>query len=316
MSGDPVSAPAPQAGGSPEVLDVERASASPIPPPAPPRASRRPFSETASLDLRTAQAWFVDAVSWPGSLRGGARVAARRHGVALEAVCAPGAKISALDGLDVYHYAYRARLVEALADDYGALRNALGAAAFEAFAAKVIALHPSRTRDLNAYGRVVVEALRSGAARVRHRAFLTALAELEWALVEAVHAPPPPRIDADSLRAVPPERWGNLVFTPSPSLRILASAWPANRYLQAFRDGADPAIPGRSPSATAVYREGFTVWRMDLTPVPHGLLGRLVSGVPLGEALAPLEGRAEAARVMRWFEAWVSGGVFASVTQG
>ena len=192
MSGDPVSAPAPQAGGSPEVLDVERASASPIPPPAPPRASRRPFSETASLDLRTAQAWFVDAVSWPGSLRGGARVAARRHGVALEAVCAPGAKISALDGLDVYHYAYRARLVEALADDYGALRNALGAAAFEAFAAKVIALHPSRTRDLNAYGRVVVEALRSGAARVRHRAFLTALAELEWALVEAVHAPPPP----------------------------------------------------------------------------------------------------------------------------
>ena len=309
-------APAPTTGGAPEVLEVERASATPVPPPAAPSRSRRRKEAPKLRDLRTTQAWFLDAVSWPGGLRGGVQAAARRHGVTLADVCTPGPQLAAVDRLEVYHYAYRARLVEALADDYGALRHALGAERFEAFAARVIALHPSRTRDLNGYGRVVVETLRAGAVRVPNRAFLLALAELEWALVEAVHAPPPPRIDAAALRTIPPERWAGLRFTPSPSLRLLASEWPANRYLQAFREDKSPAIPRRSPSATAVYREGFTVWRMDLSPGPHGLLFRLIAGVPLGEALAPLEGSAEAGRVMRWFEAWVAGGVFAAVTEG
>lgn len=308
--------PAPESGGAPEVLDAERASATPVPPAAPPSRSRPRKSAPKLADLRTTQAWFLDAASWSGTLRGGVRAAARRHGLTLDDVCTPGPQLSALDRLDVYHYAYRARLVEALADDYGALRHALGVERFEAFAARVIALHPSRTRDLNQYGRVVVETLRSGAVRVPNRAFLLALAELEWALVEAVHAPPPPRIDAAALRAIPPERWANLRFTASPSLRVLASDWPANRYLQAFREEKSPAIPRRAPSATAVYREGFTVWRMDLSPAPHGLLSRLIAGVALGEALAPLEGAAEAPRVMRWFEAWVAGGVFAAVREG
>jgi hypothetical protein len=39
----------------------------------------------------------------------------------------------------------------------------------------------------------------------------------------------------------------------------------------------------------------------------------LLAGVPLGEALAPLEGKAGAERVMEWFTAWVRGGFFAGL---
>ncbi len=110
-------------------------------------------------------------------------------------------------------------------------------------------------------------------------------------MVEAVHAPPPVLLDVVRLRG----------FTPE---------------LQRTREGERPALPRRRSTATAVYRQGYAVWRMDLTPVTRGLLDRLRAGVPLGEALAPIGGQAGASQVMSWFSAWVSGGSFAGVEVG
>ena len=291
---------------------MERASATPVAPGGPGGRSRKHRTE-APVDLATLQGCFLEAVAWPGSLRGGLQAVKRRTGHDLSGLCTSGPQTSVQDRLAVYHFAYRIRLVEALADDFPTLQYAMGHDAFHTFAEAVVARSPSRTPNLNQYGRVVVEALEAGTVRSSNRAFYLALARLEWALVEAVHAATPPRLNPAELAAIAPERWPNLVFRPSPSLRLLRSEWPANRFLQAYRRDENPSIPQRSPSATAVYRHGYTVWRMDLSPLTHGLLDRLISGVPLGEALAPVEGKAGSDQVMRWFEAWVSGGVFASV---
>lgn len=311
----PPAGPAPTEGGAAEVLDVERASATPTPPARAPRR-RGPSPPPYALPLASAQAWLLQAISHPGSVAAGARAAHQTTGTSVEALLTSSPTLTATDRLGVYHYAYRARLIDALADDYPTLRYARGPPAFEALAARVIDRFPSKTPNLNAYGRVMLEYLDGPHGRLPRRAFLRELAALEWALVEVIHAPTPARLNPDALRAIPPERWPHLRFTGSPSLRLLPATWPVNRYLQAFRNGEAPAIPRPEPSCTLVYRQGFTVWRMDLSPLTHGLLAALLAGVPLGEALEAVEGRAGADQVMRWFAAWVSGGVFTGIAGG
>ncbi len=310
-----ITIPVAQEGGPLEALGTERASAAPVD--TPKRAPRRPVDVApASMTLADTQAWFFDAISHPGSVRAGAAHAAATHGAEAAALLTAGPELGPLSRLGVYHFAYRARLVDALADDFPGVRQALGADAFVRLAERVIAAHPSRTRNLNTYGRVLVDWLAAPGRRVRHRGFLHALATLEWALVEVVHAPTPARLDPAAFGALGPERWADLRFRPGPAVRLLELDWPANAWFQAFREGAAPPLPARGWSATAVYRQGFTVWRMNLSPVAYGLLRRLYAGERLGAALAPLEGAARAERVMDWFSAWVSGGLFAGIEDG
>lgn len=282
-------------GGAAEVLHVERASAvAALPAPRARRRTRRP-PPARPLALPELQRWFLDAL-------------VDRPDGPVAAVLADGPALSAAARLEGMRGAYVARLVECLADDYPGVAAFLGPARFDALARRVIRRHPSRHANLNHYGRVLVDEAPRG--------FLRELARLEWALVEAVHAPTPPRLDPARLAAFTPAQWGAAVFVPSPALRVLSGAWPVNRWYQAFREGSPGPRPPRGASAVAVYRKGTRVWRMDLAPLPLRLLGALVDGVPLGPALAPLEGEAGAGAVMAWFQAWVREGLFADVRDG
>lgn len=260
-----------------------------------------------SPPLADLQATFLAVVTRPDSLS-----KAPRHEPNLLTRLVSGT--DPIAGLSVYQNAYRARLIDALADDFPTVRYAMGAPAFARFADRVVTHHPSRTRNLNRYGRVFLDVLDAPELKLKRRPFLADLARFEWALVDAIHAPPPEKLDILALSAIPQEYWGELVFTPSPSLYIHRTAWPVNAYLQSFRHGGAPIFPPRSKSgfATAIYREGFRVWRLDLSPVAAALLEHLVEGKSLGAALTPLEGVAESATVMRWFEVWVRSGVFSS----
>ena len=305
MSGGPKAV----AGGTEEVWGVERASAS-VPAPVTGRRNRLGAPAPADLSLAAVQDWFLTAVTAPGSLERGLRAAGARHGVATGSVVTGGPALDATDCLRIYHHGYRARLHECLADDFPGVRLALGEARFARLCDRVITASPSRGPNLNRYGRALLAHL----VAEHERPFLTDLARLEWALVEAVHAPPPDLLDVVRLRAFRPEQWASARFVPSAALNVLTFDFPVNAWLQRTRAGEHPRPPRRRPTATAVYRQGYVVWRMDLTPVTRGLLERLCAGVPLGEALGPIEGQAGAAQVMSWFSAWVSGGFFAGVS--
>ncbi|MSQ00949.1 MAG: DUF2063 domain-containing protein [Myxococcales bacterium] len=311
MSG--VTGPQAVEGGAAEAPEVERASATPASSVALARSSRRRARPAVSPGLAETQAWFLDAITHRTSVAAGERRASRRSGIFADALLTPGPQLDALQRMEVYHTAYRVRLVEALADDFPAVRYVVGADKFDTMARRIIEASPSQTRNLNAYGRVLVDWLAGPGHGVSRQGFLHELATLEWALVDVVHAPVAPRLDARELAAIPMERWAGLSFVPGAATRLLQSAWPVNPFFQAWRQGLDPKLPERNPSAVVVYRHGFTVWRMDLSPLTHGLLARLLAGVPLGAALAPVDGQAGADRVMQWFTAWVSGGIFAGV---
>jgi hypothetical protein len=83
---------------------------------------------------------------------------------------------------------------------------------------------------------------------------------------------------------------------------------------QKLASGARPAR-GADGGGAAEFAQGWTVWRMDLSPVAWEQLRALLAGETLGAALARVEGQAGAAHVMRWFGAWVAGGFFAGVNR-
>jgi len=241
-----------------------------------------------------------------------------------------GPRSSARERLDVYRIGYRGRLVECLVDDYPVLSEALGQERFEVLCEAYLERHPSSSPNLNPFGRHMAELCRGADPELVQavfetettREFCSDLAALEWALVEAIHAPASPSFDLGALQAVPPDRVGDVRLVPSGSGRILRFGFPVNVFYQACRrSGEVPAVPGPSPSATAVYRKGFTIWRMDLTPAMARVLTALLERSTIAESLARIGvdesdpaalGEAERS-VMVWFREWVQSGFFSGV---
>jgi hypothetical protein len=219
-----------------------------------------------------------------------------------------GPRLDAARRLDVYRRGYVSRLVECLADDYPVLKRALGDAVFESACRAYIARFPSSAPNLNAYGRAMAALLEE-----QGRAAEADLARLEWAVVEVIHDPSDPPLALESLAAMPADAWPAARLVPARALRLVQTRHPVNDYFQAVRDGRDVPLPGPSPSATAVYRGGWTVWRMGLTPPMFAVLSALVGGEPLERALYHAEGEPHE-RVMAWFREWVQSGLFVSIT--
>jgi hypothetical protein len=187
------------------------------------------------------------------------------------------------------------------------LKHAMGEEAFEALCRAYVGRFPSEAPNLNAYGDSMVRFLDA-----QGYGFETDLARLEWAIVQVIHAPGDPALTADRLAAIPQDAWPEARLVPARALSLVETRYPVNDYFQAVRDGRSPSVPAKQPAATAVYRSGWTVWRMGLTPPMLAVLSALVAGEPLATALGHA-GDEPPERVMAWFREWVQSGLFVGV---
>jgi len=317
--------PSPEEGGPSEVLVSERASATPMMAVVSRGQSFEPIQVSAGVDMEGGiegpldrlQSWFASVVTHPRSVEDGvAQAKAVQHALGaqeIEEIVTPSSRMPAIDRLGLYHYAYHARLVECLADDYATVQHAIGDSSFEMLARKYIEAHPSQNPNLNYFGRHFAEFVKRQSWLDNH-AFLSDLSRLEWAMVEVLHAAPAPTLALAGLQQLAPEEWATIKMSPAPTLRFLEFDYPVNNFLQAMRDEKHPPIPAREWSATAVYREKFTVWRMGFTRPMAGVLSRLLGGATLGDALDSLDvANTDEGDVMVWFREWVSGGFFEAV---
>ncbi|HKO95141.1 MAG TPA: DNA-binding domain-containing protein [Polyangiaceae bacterium] len=270
--------------------------------------------------LHQLQSWLFERVTQAASEDAGSRGAELRERVV-------SGRWPAAERVEVYRHGYFARLVECLEDDYPALAHALGAQRFEALARDFILLHPPPSASLNYYGAPLAEYCRRRPERWSD--FAAELAGLEWAVVEAIHAEEGERLDIEALGRLSPEQWSVLRLVPSPALRLLFSAYPVADYYQAFKDGSAAALATeasaapllQSASAVAVCRRGEDVWRIPLSVALGQLLGSLIAGTPLLEALdsvgsvgsAVTEAAIAPEELQRAFRDWVSCGLFSRV---
>ncbi|MEI9950326.1 MAG: DNA-binding domain-containing protein [Pseudomonadota bacterium] len=264
------------------------------------------------LGLRAQQEWFAAIISTPQD------EPAPVDEPSAARLITPSATLSSLERIDIYRRAYHARLIECLVDDYPVLEHALGAEAFEALCRRYIARHPSSAPSLNHFGRHMAEFCRSEA--LPEPGFAADLATLEWAIVLCIHAPTAHALGFEDLGQVPSERWPGARFRVNPSLEILHLGYPANAYLQAYRQGKPSALPAARPTSVAVYRTGRSVWRLELEPTMVTLVESLANGATLEAGLAEVQALLSyepeheiAKKISHCFQHSVSSGLFSAI---
>jgi hypothetical protein len=253
----------------------------------------------SAAGLAAQQVWLESAILGPRP--GAAEVEARLTG---------SRRMTAEERLEVYRQGYRARLVECLADDYPAVKDLLGDDGFDSLASSYVEKFPSHSPSLNRYGVRMADLLRERGDALG--AFASDLARLEWALVEAIHAPPASALALQSGASAS----GEMRLLAAPSVQLLLFQHPVNRHYQAFRDGAPRGVEA-GPAATLVHRQGWVVWRRDVSPAMAVVLGEILAGATLGSALAAAETSEtgpDAGEVTEAFRDWVAGGVFSDAS--
>jgi len=130
---------------------------------------------------------------------------------------------SALTRFAVYRNAFHIRTQDSLAHDFPAVLRAAGDATFGRLAYLYLRDHRPRSPSLRHLGIDFPRWLRAST-----HADLADLAELDWAILEAHDAADAELLAPESLMALAPPEWGQLVFESHPSVRFLdiaESAW-------------------------------------------------------------------------------------------
>jgi hypothetical protein len=268
------------------------------------------------LPLVDLQRWFMEAVTG-GSTR------AEEH-------LAGTARFSATEGLSVYTNAYLERLVTCLLESFPAVARAVGEEAFRGLAVEYLHACPPAGPNLASLGAGFPPHL--AATRPSDAAdwadCLVELARYERALDEVFDGPGSEGGDSlsvEGLAAISPDAWASSRLVPSPALRLLRLAYPVDDYWGAIRSleegGVAPALPARRRQLVALSRRDHVVRRLVLDPDEFALLEGLLSGQPIGVAIAAVSGASSRAdhaleeALTRWFARWMREGLFVGLAR-
>lgn len=129
-------------------------------------------------------------------------------------------RFSRQERLQIYHAAYRLRLIEVLGKDYPALQAYLGEQQFSAMAEAYIAAHPSHHPSLRWFGQKLPEFLRNH-DDWRSQIEIAELAEFEWRQAMAFDAADVELVVLDELRTLAPEHWMTLKLNFHPAVQLM-----------------------------------------------------------------------------------------------
>ena len=142
--------------------------------------------------------------------------------------------------MGAYDYAYRARLIEILSEDFEGLHTLLGDEQFAIAMTGYINAHPSTTKSVRWLGRFVADWLADTEPWNGHPE-LTAMARFEWMLGLAFDAIDANIIGVGDIGLVPPEAWPMLTFTFHPALDTALLSHDVAPFHQAVQAEVDPS---------------------------------------------------------------------------
>lgn len=180
--------------------------------------------------------------------------------------------------LGIYAFAYRARLRDALAEDFPALCAELGPRRFDALARAYIAAHPSRHYSIREFGSALPAFLRQYAPR---RPYLSEMAQFEWAQLHAFDAGDCTPITPAQFAALAPQAWTGLRLRLAPSVQLLSCLTSAVERARALRAGEDPSARlrrYRKPRHFLIWRQGLEVFFRPLDAPEAAALTAALSG--------------------------------------
>ena len=277
-----------------------------------------------STHLDSLQHWMQAVITHPDGVVVGAEhgAARERMDVAIEDVVQKSDSLSALSRLAIYSSMYFERLIGVMAEDFAAVRDLVGEAAFRGLMRDYLVSTPSTHYSLNMLGARFPGFLAAHAGEESLPPLVAELAQLERTVQEVFDAEPATPVGTDELEAVPAEAWTEARLVTVPALRLMAFGQRTNVWYQAFRDDEPRPEALDAPSWVAVYRRGHRVWRLELDPVPFTLLEALQRGERLGAALESAASHPDAnpaelgAAIGTWFRDWTGLGFFRAIELG
>lgn len=216
------------------------------------------------LSLPELQAAFLRAVA------GGDRVDAAGGFDDLSAEIAARDPLAPRERVQIYARMYRARLVDALAEDYPRVAAVLGPQRFHDVAHAYVSATPSRRPSLRWFGAHFPEFIATSAVEPE---FLADLARLERARLMVFDAPDAGLLSIEALRRVPVEDWGRLRLQVVPALEVLRVGWPVH----AIWDDPAAAVStgGSSEIWLRVWRQGDRVYQAPIDDAERLALGHV-----------------------------------------
>lgn len=161
--------------------------------------------------------------------------------------------------LGVYVNGYRARLFEALGNDFPGLRSLAGEESFEPLCRACIEANPSTHYNLRWYGAVLAGFLR-GQAPWQAQPALAAMAELEWRLGLAFDAVDEHVVDVAEMASIAAATWAGLRMRVQASLQRQTLLWNVNLLRRAVDLGEPPpALESCEPA------RHWVAWRMGVS---------------------------------------------------
>lgn len=263
----------------------------------------------SASSLADVQRWMLEALTHPGRL----------DHAAIDHHLLSGPQLDAAARLAIYQRSYILRLTECLAEQFPALRHALGEGLFDDFAREYLRAHPSDSYTLYELGRrfpAWLEASRPDRDRAEEDRedwidFMVDLARYERELFRLFDAPgnegrPWPGVET------PDER---LILQPCFALGEYR--YPVAWYYHEVRARRQPVFPPRRPSHVAMARRDYLTSTFPINAVHFRFLRALSLRGSVAEALSAVAGelqRPEAEVARSWAtevrRAWIEAGFF------
>jgi len=198
---------------------------------------------------------------------------------------------TAADRLGIYRRTIATNYRNALGATYPVVRRIVGAGCFHAAVDAYVAIHPSRSGDLNGYGGTFGDFL-AGHPAVSDLPYLPDVARLEWKIDEANLAADS-ITDPDSvLRALagcPGDRLPSLLLRVDATCRMIESPFPLLRIWQVNQPGYDGEMSvdfAAGPDRLRIRRERLGVALERIAGGDFAWLAALSTGANLAAAIA------------------------------
>ncbi len=251
----------------------------------------------------------------------------------VEQVVTRSKALSAVDRLAIYGYAYYARLLECLKEEFPAVLHAVGEEAFDSFALGYLQKYPSRSYTLFELGANFPKYLQETrppdgepageeAADDSWIQFVIDLATFERTVGEIFDGPGPEDgslLSLEALSALGSEQFLGARLVPVECLRLLVLRFPVDRFYAAARRKEEAVPPEPAETFLAVTRMNYTVCHHHVSRAAYELLCAILAGEPLAEAIeraatsAPAAEDELAANLQNWFSAWAARGYFRTI---
>ena len=204
--------------------------------------------------------------------------------------------------LQIYQYAYEARLLEALEEDFPMTQEALGQDRFADLITLYLAQFPSRYASLAEVGQNLSNFLKSSSL-VDQYPFLVDLTRFEWLQVLSAFALEVPIVEFKLLQKLTPHQLNQVIFELHPSVHLFRSNWPLHQI---------DALSGTFQRSFyfVIYKSNGGVQFKEVSSVQWSLLHEIRKKAALQELVQFLvENQESEKNAFNWFSHWTSEGI-------